>query len=66
MFQKMKLKFQVLYNFIAIEIQYLISFPLKDKKLKRVNLMTRRESQACIEKTEGVRKNKFNGNVDSA
>ena len=43
-----------------------ITVPLKDKKLKRTNLMTRRESQACLERTEGVRKNKLNGNVDSA
>ena len=69
-FRKMKLQFHVQDNFIiaiiiAIIMQYL-NITLKDKKLKIVNLMTRRESQACLERTEGVRKNKFNRNVDSA
>ena len=36
--------------------------PLRDKKLKRTNMMRRRESQALL---EGVRKNRLNGNVDS-
>ena len=36
--------------------------PVKDKKLKRTNLMKRRESQALL---EGVRKNRLNGNTDS-
>ena len=39
-----------------------ITVPFKDKKLKRTNLMKRRESQALL---EGVRKNRLNGNVDS-
>ena len=36
--------------------------PLMDKKLKRTNLMKRRESQALL---EGVRKNRHNSNFDS-
>ena len=36
--------------------------PIRDKKLKRTNLMKRRESQALL---EGVRKNRHNSNFDS-
>ena len=37
--------------------------PIRDKKLKRTNMMKRRESQALL---EGVRKNRLNGNLDLA
>ena len=46
---------------LATSLVHPLVGPIRDKKLKRTNMMKRRESQALL---EGVRKNRLNGNLD--